>query len=58
MQADGGRGEDVTKISELSAFIPKLPGEKTELMNMEYQNVMVMPIDNTRVALPVIMNPF
>ena len=32
----GGRGEDVTKISELAAFIPKVAGEKS---TTEYQNV-------------------
>ena len=26
----GGRGEDVTKVSVLSAYIPRLPGEKSE----------------------------
>ena len=34
----GGRGEDVTKISELASFIPKLAGEKSaeiEIMQVE-----------------------
>ena len=31
----GGRGEDVTKISALSAFIPKLAGEKARLQGEE-----------------------
>ncbi|HBA61774.1 MAG TPA: serine protease [Elusimicrobia bacterium] len=49
----GGRGEDVTKIDALSAFIPKLPGEKEtpmfmdlEIRDMQY----ITPIDNTYVA--------
>ena len=54
----GGRGEDVTKIAELSSFIPKLPGEKTDTTKLEYQDMMVAPIDNTRVARPVVANPF
>ncbi|HNW43249.1 MAG TPA: serine protease [Elusimicrobiales bacterium] len=51
----GGRGEDVTKISELSSFIPKLPGEK---MKAEYQPMTVAPADATRVAKPAVTNPF
>lgn len=54
----GGRGEDVTKITELSSYIPKLPGEKFEMAPLVYQNVMVAPIDNTYVAPPAFFNPF
>ncbi|HNW43250.1 MAG TPA: serine protease [Elusimicrobiales bacterium] len=55
----GGRGEDVTKISELSSVIPKLPGEKMEPASMSYFSVpMAAPADNTRVALPILRNPF
>ncbi|HNW44590.1 MAG TPA: serine protease [Elusimicrobiales bacterium] len=55
----GGRGEDVTKISSLSSFIPKLPGEKTEeYISLDMREMMTMPADNTRVARPLPVNPF
>ena len=55
---NGGRGEDVTKIAQVSGFIPKLPGEKTEVVNMEFKPP-VMAQDHTYVAPPAIPpNPF
>jgi len=35
----GGRGEDVTKISEISASIPRLPGEKAAPEEIEVRDV-------------------
>lgn len=35
----GGRGEDVTKIEVLSAFIPKLPGEKSAPAELEVRDM-------------------
>ena len=55
----GGRGEDVTKISALSAHIPRLPGEKNEDLELFAPRPYVAPADNPRVAPPVIpVNPF
>jgi V8-like Glu-specific endopeptidase len=54
----GGRGEDVTRISELSAFIPRPAGEKPQYIGIPYEYY-VTPRDNTYVAPPVIpINPF
>ncbi|OGS11567.1 MAG: hypothetical protein A2234_04405 [Elusimicrobia bacterium RIFOXYA2_FULL_58_8] len=56
----GGRGEDVTKISELSSFIPKLPAERfAGYVDIDVRDMlMVMPADNTRVVMPLIRDPF
>ncbi|HNW43313.1 MAG TPA: serine protease [Elusimicrobiales bacterium] len=51
----GGRGEDVTLISELSALIPRLPGEKAEeAAAPEYQSVDSSSLQlSSPVAMPI-----
>ena len=44
----GGRGEDVTKISALSAFIPKLPGDKAA-RQAEEEGIEVIQMDSSEI---------